>query len=62
MLVEAHTAMPGRADPVWLASVPDTLTVELGRASMGVIPVMEMASVCVLAALVLAALVATDRG
>jgi hypothetical protein len=52
VLVEACTAIPGRADPVWLASVPWMVTVEFGPAVVGVIPVMEMASVCVSAALV----------
>ncbi len=46
MLVKACTVMPPTADPVWLASVPLTVTVEFGPAIVGVIPVMEMASAC----------------
>ena len=55
VLVWACTVIPGRADPVWLASVPLTVTVASGRAIVGVIPVMEMASACAVAALVPAA-------
>ena len=46
MLVMACTVMPRTAEPVWLASVPLTVTVEFGPAIVGVIPVMEMASEC----------------
>ena len=43
MLVWAWTVIPDMADPVWLASVPVTVTVSLGVAICGVIPVMEIA-------------------
>ena len=44
VLVMACTVMPPTADPVWLASVPLTVTVEFGPAVVGVIPVMAMVS------------------
>ncbi len=46
VLVMACTVIPLSAAPVWLASVPLTLTTESGPAVVGVIPVMEMASGC----------------
>ena len=52
VLVMACTVMPPTADPVWLASVPCTVTVESGVAYWGVIPVIEMASVWESAAIV----------
>ena len=44
MLSCACTGMPPTADPVWLDSVPLTVTVEFGPAVVGVIPVIEMVS------------------
>src|ERR1700753_1689057 len=52
------TALPLVADPVWLASVPLTVTVEPAVAYWGVIPVMEIASAGVTAAGAAAAAVA----
>jgi len=54
VLVEACTLIPLTVAPVWLARAPRTVTLELGPAVVGVIPVMEIASVCALAA--------SDRG
>ena len=50
VLVEAHTLIPLTGAPVWLARVPCTVTVESGPAVVGDIPVMEIASVCAVAA------------
>jgi hypothetical protein len=44
VLVIACTATPLTAEPVRLASVPLTVTVEFGPGMVGVIPVIEMAS------------------
>ena len=44
VLVRACRASPESADPVRLARVPWTVTVQFGPAVVGVIPVMEMAS------------------
>ena len=51
VLVWAWTVIPDTADPVWLASVPVTVTVAPGVAVCGVIPVMEIAIPRVSAAL-----------
>ena len=45
VLVSAWTVIPETTDPVWLASVPVTVTVAVGVAICGVIPVTEMARV-----------------
>ena len=52
VLVLACTVIPEIADPVWLASVPRTVTVEFWVAVRGLIPVIEIARVCELAATV----------
>jgi hypothetical protein len=43
VLVRAWMVIPETTDPVWFPSVPVTVTVALGVAICGVIPVMEMA-------------------
>ena len=44
VLVMTCTVTPPTADPVWLAIVPLTVTVEFGPGTVGVIPVTATAS------------------
>jgi hypothetical protein len=52
VFVYARTVTPETAEPVWLASVPRSVTVEFCVAVRGVIPVMEIARVWEFAAAV----------